>query len=219
VSRPVYEPTTQRQIRKQGFSADQLFRRPAPPSEAATVKMPMAWSSATAFVMDDDTDYAITCLSSGFANTSLGMADRIKILNDPDDLTFYVNEDPNFCLTVHDDSTENRALYQFTTMLDFSANFTGKVSVFADTTFDIWSPVAPLSGNLPLGEAWPDAYNFGGRLFSATAYLDPSVGVVLQNMISIVVNQQSGVSRTVTYGWAMVTKLSLVDPTARTYTP
>jgi hypothetical protein len=38
-------------------------------------------------------------------------------------------------------------------------------------------------------------------------------------MISLVVNQQSGVSRTVTYGWAMVTKLSLVDPTARTYTP
>lgn len=30
MTRPIYEPTTQRQIRKQGFSADQLFRRPAP---------------------------------------------------------------------------------------------------------------------------------------------------------------------------------------------
>lgn len=32
MTRPIYEPTTQRQIRKQGFSADQLFRRPAPVS-------------------------------------------------------------------------------------------------------------------------------------------------------------------------------------------
>lgn len=30
MTRPIYEPTEQRQIRKLGFSADQLFRRPAP---------------------------------------------------------------------------------------------------------------------------------------------------------------------------------------------
>lgn len=38
MTRPIYEPTAQRQIRKQGFSADQLFRRPSPvsPDEAAS---------------------------------------------------------------------------------------------------------------------------------------------------------------------------------------
>jgi hypothetical protein len=35
VTRPVFEPTSQRQIRKLGFSADQLFRRPAPASADA----------------------------------------------------------------------------------------------------------------------------------------------------------------------------------------
>lgn len=34
MTRPVYEPTTQRQIRRLGFSADQLFRRPPPKRRA-----------------------------------------------------------------------------------------------------------------------------------------------------------------------------------------
>ncbi len=34
MTRPLYEPTTQRQIRKLGWSADQLFRRPGTPGQA-----------------------------------------------------------------------------------------------------------------------------------------------------------------------------------------
>lgn len=62
MTRPIYEPSTQRQIRGQGFTGDQLLRRPAPISDAGATSSAIldTWvANGTGASIADDTWSAV----------------------------------------------------------------------------------------------------------------------------------------------------------------
>lgn len=210
MSRPVFEPTTQRQVRRLGFSADQLFRRPAPASAGGV--MPVVYCEIDGQTFFDGNYNSLTYLLGEFYSSAYGAATSINMVND--DGTFLIgplSSPEGLWITKH-------GLYAYDAGVNFH-DVGGLPAANIQIWFEFGPARLPVSINSPIQDVVESVYVTNGEQdltarISGIVLLRPTTNPETMSesanglSIQVVVDTND---LDVSQGWATISLLSEID--------